>query len=198
MIFSLNGTLVSKSIDSVVVVCCGVGYNAVCSANTLSMMPSVGDDVHIFTVLSVKENAVELYGFASEKERDAFKLLCSVSGVGPKLALSVLSTYDPDRVALLIASGDSKAVTACPGVGARIAQRIVLELKDKILQLNIKSIGDVVAPVTNGSNTSDALAALVSLGFSNSEAASALSSLSPELPVEELISSALRTLSKVK
>ena len=194
MIYSLNGILEEKMTDTAVISCGGVGYAVSCSANTLSSLPQVGDKVFIFTVLSVKENGIDLFGFATQKERDAFKLLCTVSGVGPKLALSVLSTYDPDRLALLVASGDSKAVTACPGVGPRLAQRIVLELKDKILQLDISGIGEVVSSVSNGTASADAIAALISLGFSQSEAASAVAGLPADLSTEDMIASALRSL----
>jgi Holliday junction DNA helicase RuvA len=195
MIYSLNGTLLEKTIDLAVIECGGVGYSFSCSNNTLSMLPAVGEDAFVYTVLSVKENGVDLYGFSTPKERDAFKLLCSISGVGPKLALSVLSTYDADRLALLIASGDAKAVTACPGVGPRLAQRIVNELKDKVLQLDVTGIGEVVSTVDSSSAASEAVAALISLGFSHSEAASAVAGLSPDLSTEDMITSALRSLS---
>ncbi|MBR4797821.1 MAG: Holliday junction branch migration protein RuvA [Oscillospiraceae bacterium] len=194
MIYSLNGTLLEKSTDLAVIECGGVGYAFSCSNNTLSMLPAAGENAFVYTVLSVKENGVDLYGFSTPKERDAFKLLCSISGVGPKLALSVLSTYDADRLALLIASGDAKAVTACPGVGPRLAQRIVNELKDKVLQLDVTGIGEVVTAV-DSSAASEAVAALISLGFSHSEAASAVAGLPPELSTEDMITSALRSLS---
>ncbi|MBQ3412396.1 MAG: Holliday junction branch migration protein RuvA [Oscillospiraceae bacterium] len=194
MIYSLNGILEEKMTDSAVISCGGVGYSVSCSVNTLSMLPQVGEKVFIFTVLSIKENGVDLFGFATQKERDAFKLLCSVNGVGPKLALSVLSTYDPDRLALLIASGDSKAVTACAGVGPRLAQRIVLELKDKILQLDITGIGEVVSSSSDGTATADAIAALLSLGFTQSEAAAAVAGLPADLSTEDMIAAALRSL----
>ena len=194
MIYSLNGTLLEKSTDLAVIECGGVGYAFSCSNNTLSMLPAAGENAFVYTVLSVKENGVDLYGFSTPKERDAFKLLCSISGVGPKLALSVLSTYDADRLALLIASGNAKAVTACPGVGPRLAQRIVNELKDKVLQLDVTGIGEVVTAV-DSSAASEAVAALISLGFSHSEAASAVAGLPPELSTEDMITSALRSLS---
>lgn len=192
MIYSLNGIMQEKTSDFAVIECGGVGYGFSCSSNTVSMLPAAGERAFVYTVLSVKENGVDLFGFSSVKERDAFKLLCSISGVGPKVALSVLSTYDPDRMALLIASGDAKAVTACPGVGARLAQRIVNELKDKVLQLDISGVGEVVAAVDSGSASSEAIAALISLGFSHSEAASAVAGLAPDLSTEDMIASALR------
>ena len=156
MIYSLKGTLLEKSTDLAVIECGGGGDSFSCSNNTLSMLPAAGENAFVYTVLSVKENGVDLYGFSTQKERDAFRLLCSISGVGPKLALSVLSTYDADRLALLIASGDAKAVTACPGVGPRLAQRIVNELKDKVLQLDITGIEDPRAclPTVPESSTS--------------------------------------------
>ena len=194
MIYSLNGILLEKTPDSAVIECGGVGYGFSCSANTLSSLPGTGDKAFVYTVLSVRENGVDLFGFSSQKESEAFRLLCSISGVGPTVALSVLSTYDPDRVSLLIASGDAKAITACPGVGPRLAQRIVNELKEKILQLDIEGIGEVVTAVDNGSASSEAIAALISLGFSHSEAATAVAGLAPELSTEDMIASALRSL----
>ncbi|MBP0969013.1 MAG: Holliday junction branch migration protein RuvA, partial [Oscillospiraceae bacterium] len=191
MIYSLRGILQDKYTDSAVIECNGVGFSFSCSSNTLSSLPGAGEKAFVYTVLSVKENGVDLFGFYSEKERDAFRLLCSISGVGPKLALSVLSTYDPDRLSLLIASGDAKAVTACPGVGPRLAQRIVNELKEKILQLDIEGIGEVVSAVDSSSSSSEAVAALISLGFSHSEAATAVAGLSPDLSTEDMIASAL-------
>ena len=193
MIYSLNGLLADKTHDMAVIVCGGVGYAVSISANTASALPDIGDDAFVFTVLSVKESGVELYGFASIQEREAFKLLCGVSGVGAKVAFSVLSTYDADRFALLAASGDYKALTACPGVGQRLAQRIVLELKDKLGVIGDTAASSVAA-IPQSSASSEAVAALTSLGFSASEAASAVAALPAEYDTQLLITAALRSL----
>ena len=193
MIYSLNGLLADKTHDMAVIVCGGVGYAVSISANTASALPDIGDDAFVFTLLSVKESGVELYGFASIQEREAFKLLCGVSGVGAKVAFSVLSTYDADRFALLAASGDYKALTACPGVGQRLAQRIVLELKDKLGVIGDTAASSVAA-IPQSSASSEAVAALTSLGFSASEAASAVAALPAEYDTQQLITAALRSL----
>ena len=197
MIYSLQGILAEKESSGAVVVCNGVGYYVFCSANTLSNLPELGKEVFLYTVFSVKVNAVELDGFSTEEERDLFKLLCTVNGVGPKLAFSILSTYIPDRLILLIGSSDSTALTSCPGVGSRIAQRIVVELKDKVVGLNIGE-GTSIVSTKSSSSIGEALEALVSLGFSNSEASKALSSLDTGMSSEELITNALRLLASRK
>lgn len=197
MIYSLQGILENKTSSGAVVVCNGVGYYVSCSANTLSLLPEVGQEVYLYTVFSIKENSVELDGFATEEERELFKMLCSVNGVGPKLAFSILSTYIPERLILLIGSGDSRAITSCPGVGNRIAQRIVVELKDKIVGADFVNQNDKVFPESS-SGIGEAIEALVSLGFSHSEASRALASLDSNLSPEELITSALRLLATRK
>ncbi len=192
MIYSLCGILAEKTEGAVVVECNGVGYLVSCSSNTLSSLPSVGEEVFLYTVFTIKENAVELAGFSTTEERDLFKMLCTVSGVGPKIAFSVLSSYVPDRLMILIGSGDSKAITSCPGVGSRLAQRIVVELKDKVAGF---AIGNAVSQTEKGpqvSNFGEALAALVSLGYSSGEASKVLSTLDTSEPLEVLITQALR------
>ena len=195
MIYSLNGLLIEKLDSAAVIECGGVGYLVSCSTNTLSTLPAEGQEVYLYTVFSVKENAVELAGFTTKEERDLFKLLCSVSGVGPKLAFSVLSTYLPDRLILLIGSGDSHALTSCPGVGGRIAQRIVVELKDKVPGIAINNgAASLQSPSSVSTSLGDAMAALIALGFSSSDVSKVLSSLDPYLPADELIRSALQIL----
>ena len=193
MIYSLNGLLADKTHDMAVIVCGGVGYAVSISAATASALPDIGDEAFLFTILSAKETGVELYGFSTIAEREAFKLLCGVSGVGAKVAFSVLSTYDADRFALIAASGDFKALTACPGVGQRLAQRIVLELKDKLGVIGDASVSQVSAAVQS-SASSEAVAALTSLGFSASEAASAVAALPADYDTQQLVTAALRAL----
>lgn len=197
MIYSLCGKLDEKTENGAVIVCGGVGYFVSCSANTLSSLPETGEEVYLYTLFSIKENAVELNGFSSKEERELFRLLCSVNGVGPKLALSILSSYVPDRLILIIGSGDSNALTSCPGVGNRIAQRIVVELKEKVSGFAINGSGDKILPETT-SAVGEALAALVSLGFSHSEASRALASVDDTESPESMITQALRLLAARK
>ncbi|MBR0536358.1 MAG: Holliday junction branch migration protein RuvA, partial [Clostridia bacterium] len=144
-------------------------------------------------------DALDLFGFYTQQELDAFKLLIGVSGVGPKAALAILSQLSPDAFAVAVSSGDTKAITAANGVGPKLAQRVIMELKDKIANVSFISsaVGEVsnaVNAVNNMSNTSEAIAALTALGYSQTEASVAVSKLSPELSVEELIKGALKNM----
>ena len=132
MIYSLTGKIIKKTLNAVVICCGGVGYYAQCPASVAGALPGVGKEATIYTVMSVTENDVSLYGFASEEQQACFELLTSVSGVGAKVGLAILSVMEPDRVALAISAGDHKAFKAASGVGPKLAQRIVLELKDKV------------------------------------------------------------------
>ena len=174
MIYCLTGKIVKKSMSAVVLSCGGVGYYAQCPASVAGALPGVGKEATLYTVMSVTENDVSLYGFATEDQHACFEMLTAVSGVGPKVGLAILSVMEPQRVALAISAGDHKAFKAASGVGPKLAQRIVLELKDKVAK------------------GSQAIAALVSLGYSQSEAALAISKIDATLPVEEIIKLALR------
>ncbi|MEG1887380.1 MAG: Holliday junction branch migration protein RuvA, partial [Oscillospiraceae bacterium] len=132
MIFSLHGKLIYTNINTVVVECGGVGYKCSATLKTLATMPDIGGNVFVYTHMVVKEDSVDLYAFSSLDELDCFKLITSVNGVGPKIGIALLSDFSSDQVALYIASGDSKSLTKATGVGAKLAQRIVLELKDKV------------------------------------------------------------------
>ena len=125
-----------KDTELAVVECGGVGYACRTTLSTLSQLQAVGNDVMLYTYLHVREDNIELFGFASQQELNCFKMLISVSGVGPKAALSILSDVTPEKFALLVASEDSKTLTRTKGIGAKTAQRIVLELKDKIVKEN--------------------------------------------------------------
>ena len=130
MIYCLTGKIVKKSMNAVVLSCGGVGYYAQCPASVAGALPGVGKEATIYTVMSITENDVSLYGFATEQQQACFEMLTAVSGVGPKVGLAILSVMEPDRVALAISAGDHKAFKAASGVGPKLAQRIVLELKD--------------------------------------------------------------------
>ena len=197
MIYCLTGKIVKKSMSAVVLSCGGVGYYAQCPASVAGALPGVGKEATLYTVMSVTENDVSLYGFATEEQQACFEMLTDVSGVGPKVGLAILSVMEPQRVALAISAGDHKAFKAANGVGPKLAQRIVLELKDKVAKGFVDGISlEDVAGAASGEpatqSASQAIAALVSLGYSQSEAALAISKIDATLPVEEIIKLALR------
>ena len=197
MIYCLTGKIVKKRMGAVVLSCGGVGYYAQCPASVAGALPGVGKEATLYTVMSVTENDVSLYGFATEEQQACFEMLTAVSGVGPKVGLAILSVMEPQRVALAISAGDHKAFKAANGVGPKLAQRIVLELKDKVAKGFVDGISlEDVAGAASGEpatqSASQAIAALVSLGYSQSEAALAISKIDATLPVEEIIKLALR------
>ena len=199
MIYCLTGKIVKKSMNAVVLSCGGVGYYAQCPASVAGALPGVGREATIYTVMSVTENDVSLYGFATEQQQACFELLTAVSGVGPKVGLAILSVMEPDRVALAISAGDHKAFKAASGVGPKLAQRIVLELKDKVAKgfvdgISLEDVAGASADTQAAQGSSQAIAALVSLGYSQSEAALAVSKIDATLPVEEIIKLALRSM----
>lgn len=199
MIASLRGILIDKDNTSAVVECGGVGLRCFITAVTSAALPSVGKEVFLHTHLVVREDAFDLYGFQSRGELEAFKLITTVSGVGAKIGLALLSQFTSDRLMLCIASGDSRTLTAASGVGSKLAQRIVLELKDKVGALAADSGNIEIAAVGNATKTTgtgEAIEALVSLGYSQSEAAMAVGKLDPALPTEELIKLALKSLAR--
>ncbi len=164
--------------------------------NTLKNV-ALNTETTVYTYLNVREDAMELYGFSTPNELDSFKQLITVSGVGPKAALAILSVLTPDKLALSIASGDAKAITKAQGVGAKIANRIILELKNKFSTELTEEQSELVGAVqmtAGAENVGEAIEALVQLGYSRSEAAAALGKLDSTLPVEELIRQALKSL----
>ena len=197
MIYSLTGKILTKGLNMVVVSCGGVGYCAQCPASVAASLPGAGKETTLYTVLSVTENDVSLYGFSTEQQQACFEMLTSVSGVGPKVGLAILDVMDPDRVALAISAGDHKAFKAASGVGPKLAQRITLELKDKVAKgfvegVSLEDLSAVSSPAASNQAGAQATAALVSLGYSPSEAALAVAKIDPALPVEEIIKLALR------
>ena len=199
MIYCLTGKIVKKNMNAVVLSCGGVGYYAQCPASVAGALPGVGKEATIYTVMGVTENDVSLYGFATEQQQACFEMLTAVSGVGPKVGLAILSVMEPDRVALAISAGDHKAFKAASGVGPKLAQRIVLELKDKVAKgfvdgISLEDVAGASADTQASQGSSQAIAALVSLGYSQSEAALAVSKIDAALPVEEIIKLALRSM----
>ena len=197
MIYCLTGRIVKKSMSAVVLSCGGVGYYAQCPASVAGALPGVGQETTLYTVMSVTENDVSLYGFATEEQQACFEMLTAVSGVGPKVGLAILSVMEPQRVALAISAGDHKAFKAANGVGPKLAQRIVLELKDKVAKgfvdgISLEDVAGAASGEPASQSSAQAIAALVSLGYSQSEAALAISKIDATLPVEEIIKLALR------
>lgn len=205
MIYSLRGTITVKEPGFAVIECGGVGYGCKTSFNTLSALGSIGSDAMLYTYLYVREDVVELFGFATLQELNCFKLLISVSGVGPKAASTILSDVSPEQFAFIVASGDSKAFTKIKGIGAKTAQRIVLELKDKISSDNAAgTISGSSYEFTSLSSSaistsvSEALEALMVLGYSQREIAPIVGKLDPQLGTQELIKETLRIMSSKK
>ena len=197
MIYCLTGKIVKKSMSAVVLSCGGVGYYAQCPASVAGALPGVGQETTLYTVMSVTENDVSLYGFATEEQQACFEMLTAVSGVGPKVGLAILSVMEPQRVALAISAGDHKAFKAANGVGPKLAQSIVLELKDKVAKgfvdgISLEDVAGAASGEPASQSSAQAIAALVSLGYSQSEAALAISKIDATLPVEEIIKLALR------
>lgn len=194
MIYSLHGELTHWETGLAVVECGGVGYACRTTMNTLAKIREL-DEVTLYTYLHVTENSLDLFGFADNAELGAFKQLISVSGVGPKAALSILSDITPSKLALCIASGDYKTLTKSPGIGTKIAQRIVLELKDKVAKDQKISASDLQsASLPTGDNLTEALTALQTLGFTPAQCGTALSGADPTSSVEDLIKYGLKNL----
>ncbi len=200
MYYSLRGKLIHQEPGLVVAECGGVGYKCFVSLNTQTKCPSVGKEVFLYTELVVREDAMELYGFISREEQDCFKMLTSISGVGAKVGLAILSVMSPSDVAMAVASGDTKSFTKAQKVGPKLASRIVTELSDKVKGLLAASTGsgsDSPVVINNASsNAAAAVQALAALGYTASEAASVVGKLDSSLKTEELIRQALIKLSK--
>lgn len=199
MIYSVRGKLVYAQGETAVVECAGVGYECRTSFSTLRSIAGK-DEVLLYTHFSVRQDAVELFGFSTREELESFRMLIGVSGVGPKAALSILSSCTPSQFALAVATGDSSEFTKIKGVGAKTAQRIVLELKDKVAKgskITVRGEASAVSPVMSD-NISEAITALVVLGYSETEASSAIAKLDTSLPTEELIKKGLMSLAKFR
>ena len=198
MFYSLTGTVVAADTGFLAISCSGVAFRVQTSLNTLKSCGTIGSETTVFTYTSVREDAIELFGFNTKDELECFKQLISVNGVGPKAALSVLSEMAPARLALCIASGDAAAIKKAQGVGPKIAQRIVLELKDKMTKnVNADSFsaaGEVPGIQSASKSTQEALEALLVLGYSKQEASSVLAKAEESLSAEDKIKFALKHL----
>lgn len=197
MIYNVRGTLTYTDINYAVVECGGVGFKCFVSMTTLKELPPLGKEANLYTYLSVREDAMDLFGFATQQELDAFKLLITVSGVGPKAAMAVLSVLPPDRLSIAVSSGDVKSIQSAQGVGKKTAERIVLELKDKMLGIapsNAAAVQSIQAVASN-SDAQEAVEVLVSLGFNQSDAATVVGAMDKALSVDDMIRKGLKQLS---
>ena len=195
MFYYLNGTIAEIGANLAVVDCGGVGYACATTNYTLAQLKK-GERAKLYTYLHVREDIFELYGFASQGELNTFKMLLGVSGVGPKAALAILSATTPDQLTLAIVTGDEKTLTAAQGIGKKIAQRIILELKDKLSKDPGSFASDsgaaIAVPVRND-KSGEAAVALAVLGYTSQDIATALKGLDMNaLPLEEIIRQALK------
>lgn len=199
MLYSVRGKLIQTTATGAVVECGGVGFLCQTTLNTLKTLKP-GSEVMLYTYLNVREDAMELFGFATKTELDTFKTLISVSGVGPKAGLALLSELSPEQVAMAIATNDVKTITRAQGIGKKIAQRIVLELKDKLAKAEATDSGFAAVSTTAvsaaGGNVSKAIEALGVLGYAPAEVSPVLAEFDGNLPVEQLIAMTLRQMGR--
>ena len=173
MFAHIEGVVAEKTADSIVLDVNGVGYLLLVSGATLSMAPAVGERMKLFTSLNVREDAVELFGFYSREEKTMYERLKGVSGIGNRTAIQILSSMSVRDLSIALVSGDANALTRVPGVGKKTAQRLVLELKDKV-EDNQLTEGAAVVPKESGGPEAEAVAALIGLGYSSAEATKAV------------------------
>ena len=203
MFYHLYGTLEINEPGLCVVDCGGVGYKLTTSLITSEILrEKVGEKIKIFTHLAVREDGIELFGFENKEERECFNKLITVSGVGPKAAMSILSIMTPDNFAIAVCTDDAKAISKASGIGAKTAARIILELKDK-LSADVASVTSlaggtkrVSANIIQSGNFSEAAEALMVLGYDKASVSNALAGLDPKAKVDELIRAALKKLAK--
>ncbi|NLM60532.1 MAG: Holliday junction branch migration protein RuvA [Clostridiales bacterium] len=197
MFYYIEGVISHKESGLAVVDAGGVGYACNTSLNTLSQLEK-GARARLYTYVHIREDVLDIYGFMTREELNCFKMLISISGVGPKAAVSILSTVTPSQLAMAVITDDEKALTRAQGIGKKIAQRIILELKDKMKKEQLQAAsteGFTGVDVSLQSNASEATAALGVLGYSQQEAAYALKGIDTEsMPVEEVIRLALKNL----
>jgi len=193
----IKGKLAAKSNDSVIIDNLGIGYRIFTAFSTIDGIGSEGDEIKLFTYLNVREDNISLFGFRTMEELSMFELLLSVSGVGPKAAISMLSSLSPSKFSLCVITDDAKALTKAQGIGLKTAQRIILELRDKVKKEDITGItkSGSMDVGSDGSITSESISALMVLGYSPLEARNAVSAVYNEgIDLEGLIKAALKSL----
>lgn len=196
MFYYLNGTVAVIEANLAVIDCGGVGYACRTTTRTLSRLTR-GEQARLYTYCSIREDAWDIYGFADQKELSCFKMLISITGVGPKAAISILSASSPEDLAIAVAAGNERALTVAPGIGKKIAQRIILELKDKMgVEMEQMAKDGFVPPagaVLSGTKAADVSAALTVLGYNPAEISAAMRTVDMEsLSVEEIIREILK------
>ena len=188
----IDGIVAEKSADTLVIDCGGVGYELICSRATLASAPRVGERMKCYTILSVREDAMELFGFATREEKRLYEKLRAVSGIGPRTALSILSSMSVRELSVAIVTGDVNAISRAPGVGKKTAQRLVLELREKIDNAALEGVALPSAPLDKGP-VAEAVEALMALGYSAQDAQRAIASVSDSADtVDKLVFMALR------
>lgn len=197
MIYSLNGILIHSEAAFIVIECGGVGYKCLTTLNTQRILPQIGERCTVYTHMLVRDDAIELCGFANQEELNCFRLLMSISGVGARLALALLSTLRPEQIAIAVSGGDSKTLTSAPGVGKKLAQRIILELKDKLKLFPTSSdavMSDIKTAQVQEGNIQKAIGALAVLGYSAEDVLPFMSGIDTNLSVEQIIKETLKAI----
>lgn len=200
MLYHLNGTVAELGRNLVVIDCGGIGFALSATLNTISKL-KIGEKSKLYVAEAIGETNYDLYGFAEKTEKRSFEMLLSVSGIGPKAALSILSYTSPEGLALAVMNNDVRSLTAAPGIGKKIAQRVILELKDKIAkEMSVEDVGlpTVSTPAAaENSNINDALTALTVLGYSSAEVAPILKQIDLSgMDAEQIIKAVLRHMVK--
>lgn len=196
MFYYIKGTVALNDGVNLVIDCNGVGYMMMTSALSAQKFGGVGSEATAYTYMSVRQDAVELYGFYDTQELETFKTLISVSGVGCKVAATILSALTPEQFALAVISGDTKTITKAQGVGPKLAQRIALELKDKMAKVDVSGYEAVPVVTKKSSSLDEAVSALIVLGYRKQDAMAAVEKCPPDLGVEDTVRAALRLLMK--
>lgn len=198
----IKGELAEKNIDHIVVEAGGIGYLIYVPAQSIDYLPDEGDQIKVYTYLYIREDAMVLYGFLTKDDLEIFKMLITVSGIGPKGGLGILSTLSADDLRFAILSGDSKTISKAPGIGAKTAQRVIIDLKDKMsleeaFEKKLDNNADGVQKTLNSSIKNDAVLALSALGYSSAESLKAVSKvdITDDMDVEDVLKLALKKMS---
>lgn len=193
-----RGRIAAKEPDLVIVDVNGIGYNIRISAGTASLLPSVGEEAKLYTYTAVREDAISLYGFLTKDDLDMFRLLIGVNGIGPKGGQSILSVMSPDDLRFAIVSGDAKMIAKAPGIGAKTAQRIILDMRDKVsLEDTLHAdAGEVRSDFSVPDSVREAVEALTALGYGATEASRAVKEVkgAEQMAVEEILKASLKHL----
>lgn len=198
----IKGELAEKNIDHIVVEAGGIGYLIYVPAQSIDYLPDEGDQIKVYTYLYIREDAMVLYGFLTKDDLEIFKMLITVSGIGPKGGLGILSTLSADDLRFAILSGDSKTISKAPGIGAKTAQRVIIDLRDKMsleeaFEKKLENNADGVQKTLNSSTKNDAVLALSALGYSSAESLKAVSKvdITDDMDVEDVLKLALKNMS---